>query len=536
MNRLLIGVVAAAAIWAGACGGGGGTITPPPPMGKFTNASLNGTYAFVTSGEAFSNGATSATPFTRTGSFSANGSGAIQGGVYDVVQIGGSTVSAIPITGGTYSVSADGRGTITFNVTSNGAPTTINFSIVLTSGSSGPPAIASGGLMMDETANGNQASTGSGNFILQNSADFASGVSGTYVFDFTGADTGMSPESLVGRFAASGGVITAGIEDANDAATLTSGGITGSFTPDPTFNATSGRGTAVIANQNYVFYVVDSNRVRFISNNNATAGLGPMLTGDAVLQASVPASPSGSFVFLVSGASANGGLTRVGRFTVSGTTVSKILLDENDATTENEFNTFTSTTPSINYDTTTGRGVVSFSASSIRAYSFVFYLSSSATGVIQDVSPSDSTTPTNQVADGSIAAQAAGPFSGSNITGPYAMNWSGLVTANGSISSTDEEDFLSQVNVSSLNLSGAGDIFQFTGLTLTTNFGTGGSINFNGGDGTGDDGKAVDMTVIVGQPHVDMVVYIVSPQLAFFANRDNNGTQRIVAGVMQAQQ
>jgi hypothetical protein len=33
-----------------------------------------------------------------------------------------------------------------------------------------------------------------------------------------------------------------------------------------------------------------------------------------------------------------------------------------------------------------------------------------------------------------------------------------------------------------------------------------------------------------------MVVYIVSPQLAFFENSNNNGTQRLVAGVLEAQQ
>src|SRR5207253_11059626 len=83
-------------------------------------SSLNGTYAFVTSGEAIASGATSATPFSRTGSFTANGSGVIQGGVYDLVDAGGtSTTSSAPnpIMGGSYTVSADGRGTLTFNVT-----------------------------------------------------------------------------------------------------------------------------------------------------------------------------------------------------------------------------------------------------------------------------------------------------------------------------------------------------------------------------------------------------------------------------------
>jgi hypothetical protein len=536
MKRVLTAALTAAALWAAACSSGGGsTINPPPPTGKYTLASLKGTYAFVTSGEVITS--TSGTPIAlaRTGSFIANGSGAIQGGVYDLVNSGGmSTTSTqpIPITGGSYTANADGRGTLTLNVTSSGGPATINFAIVLTS--------TSGGLMIDETATGTQASTGSGNFILQNTTSLGiSNISGSYVFDFSGQDSGQSPQSLIGQFnATNAGVITGGFEDANDGGALNTGSMApGNLTADAANMATSGRGTATIEGQTYAFYIVDANRVRFISINST--GIGPMLTGDAVLQSNIPANLTainGGFAFLVAGSTANGGLIRVGRFTVSGSAVSKILMDVNNAAaTYNEFTSFTN--PSITYDSATGRGVVSFQASTLNVFAFVFYLSSTSSGVIQDVSPSDNTTPASQVADGSIALQSGSPFSGSNITGPYAMNWSGLVTAGGNIGSTDEEDLLSQVTVSSLNLSGTSDIFQFTGLSLHTDVGTSGSINFNGGDGAGDDLKPVFMTVSLSNvTPIHMVVYIVSPQIAFFANRDNNGTPRIVAGVLEAQQ
>jgi len=190
MNRFFTALVAAATLWIAACSNGGSTITPPPPSGKYSTSSLNGTYAFVTSGEAITSGAAAATPFSRTGSFTANGSGVIQGGVYDLVNAGGSSTASsapIPIMGGSYTVNADGRGTLTFNVTSNGTPATINFAIVLTS--------TSGGFMMDQTGSANQASTGSGNFVLQNSSAFAAGVSGSYVFDFTGVNRSSPPAS-----------------------------------------------------------------------------------------------------------------------------------------------------------------------------------------------------------------------------------------------------------------------------------------------------------------------------------------------------
>jgi len=533
MKRFLTAAVAAASLWGVACSSHGSTIAPPPPTGKYSTASLNGTYAFVTSGEVITSGGVSATPFARTGSFIANGSGGITGGVYDVVNAGGSsTTTSAPIAimaGSGYTVNADGRGTLTFNINSAGVPTTVSFGIILTS--------TRDGLMMDETATNNQASTGSGNFVLQNTTSFGTAVAGSYVFDVSGLDGNQpsGPESLVGQFAASAGVISSGVEDANDNFTLTNGSISGSFTPDPANSSTSGRGTATIAGQTYAFYVVDSTRIRLLSTN--AGGTGPMLIGDAVSQPAVPAAPSGSFAFLVGGSTANGGLTRVARFDVSGGTVSKLLMDVNNAGTETEFGPSALTNASMNYDTTTGRGIVSFQSSSTSPYSFVFYLSSASNGVIQEVSPNDNTNPTFAVADGTISGQSGGPFTSSNITGPYAMNWSGLVTSGGSFANQDEEDLLAQQTVTSLNFTGTFDLFQFTGLTLQIDRGSTGSINFNGGDGTGGDGKSATMNVdLSNTSEIHMVVYLVNPQLAFFTNRDNNGAQRIVAGILKAQQ
>lgn len=534
MNRLITALVAAAALWTAACGGGGATINPPPPTGKYSTASLNGTYAFVTSGEVLN--ATSAVSMVRAGSFAADGTGHITGGVEDV-NASGTVSSASTITGGSYTVNADGRGTLTLNVVATGFNSAINFGITLTS--------TSGGLMIDETTTG-QVSTGSGNFVKQTGPFATTTVNGTYVFDFSGLDSAGAPASIVGEFPTANGSITAGgVDDENDGGTLTASGTvvsTSGFTSDPQNPGTLssfGRGVVIINGETYAFYIVDSTRVRLISIGASGGATPDMLTGDAVLQPSVPPAPSGSFAFLVAGSdlAARNGLIRVGRFDVSGTTVSKILLDVNDAAQENEYPTFTSSTPTLNYDTTTGRGIVSFSASTLLKYSFVFYLSSSTSGVIQDVSPSDSSISVSQVADGSIAAQTGGPFSTSNITGPYAMNWSGLVTSGGSLGNTDEEDFLAQETVKSLNLSGTYDLFQFTGPSLGTDLGSTGSINFNGGDGSGGDGKSVSMVVNLSNASpIKMVVYIVNPQLAFFVNTNQSGAPRIVAGVLQAQQ
>src|SRR5262249_15195566 len=184
--------------------------------------------------------------------------------------------------------------------------------------------------------------------------------------------------------------------------------------------------------------------------------------------------------FLVAGASANGGLIRAARFDVSGGTVGKLLMDVNNAGSENEVCPSALTNASTNYDSTTGRGLVSFRSSTVNVYSFVFYLSSASSGVMQEVSPND-TSPAFAVADGSILAQSGSPFTSSNITGPYAMNWSGLVTSGGSFANQDEEDLLAQQTVKSLNFTGSYDLFQFTGLTLNLDRGSTGSRNFSSG-------------------------------------------------------
>ena len=518
MKRFLFALTAVAALWSSACGGSGSNVQPPPPAGKYSLASLTGQYAFVTSGEVFASGNTAPAPLARVGSFVADGKGNITGGVEDV-NVAGSPSLALQVTSGSYTVSANGRGTLTLIL----GQSTLDFGMTLTS--------TSDGLMIDETSNTNQASTGSGNFIKQQSTPFAlSDIAGPYVFDFPGQDVNNNAESFIGEFIASNGVIPTGFFDDNVNGTLTSGNMTpGTIAQDPGNVSTLsnfGRGVALIAGQNYVFYIVDSTRVRFLSTDKG------MLSGDAVAQANIPNNLNGGFAFLVGGSSPNGGLTRVGRFNATGSAVTNILMDINDAGSERQSNTFSNA--SVTLDAANpGRGLVSFQDSSL-TYTFVFYLSSPNSGVIQDVSPSSTANVARDTADGSIELQSASPFTGANISGTYAMNWSGLVVAGGSFSVEDEEDLLAQATVSNLTLTGAADLFQFTSTTLTPAFdlGVGGTINING-DGTSSNGMTVNLTA--ANP-INFVVYFVTPQLAFFANKDNSGAQRIVAGILKAQQ
>jgi len=268
-----------------------------------------------------------------------------------------------------------------------------------------------------------------------------------------------------------------------------------------------------------------------------------MLSGDAVAQVTpAPASLSGGFVFIVAGTDFTSGITRVGRFTVNGSSLSNVHVDTNEAGSKFIL-TDTVTSASITPDPANpGRGTGTFTDPAFpnAPFTFVFYLSSPTSGVIQETTVTLANNLAVDVADGSIAAQTGSPFTSTNISGTYALSWSGLSSPQNN-SPIDEEDFVAQVIVSGLAVTGAGDLFQFSNGTLQTNVVAAGPIAING-DGTGDNTSTTRNTMTLKltsskSETLDFVIYFASPQLAFFADKDNNqGTTRIVAGVLKVQQ
>src|SRR5438270_13428609 len=100
--------------------GGGNSINFPPPQGSFTNANLNGPYAFSYTGS-------DAGGFLAVaGSFQADGNGHITSGTQDINS--GAAVRTNASITGTYTVRADGRGSATLN--SPAGNTTIDFVLV----------------------------------------------------------------------------------------------------------------------------------------------------------------------------------------------------------------------------------------------------------------------------------------------------------------------------------------------------------------------------------------------------------------------
>src|SRR5260221_11818179 len=522
MNRLALFLSLVAALFAAACGGSGSVVTPPPPVGGFTTASLKGQYAFSMSGSDVSGAF-----FARIGSFIADGNGNITSGVEDV-NIPGSPTQTIPYTASTYSVQADGRGTV--NLTNSTG--TLSFSITLLSPAQG---------LIVQT-DPSLVATASGSFYLQNANLFNSaGLSGNYVFDVSGLDTSGGPDSIVGQFISNGnGSITSGLLNENDCAVLVSAApftIGANYAMDATYGSTFGRATvSFVANgtpYNYALYIVDATRARMIEiNSNA------LTVGDAISQSSVPSSNTnfnGNFAFLLSGSGNRSALTRIGRFTANGSgALNNIFADTNDGGTAAKVpdGSLSATTYAIDTaNVGTGRGTLTFKDSKLGTFSFVFYLSSSSGGIIQDVGA-------NQVADGTLALQAGAPFSNSSLAGDFGLNFSGLST-NGTLNATGEEDYIGHINFASTTSNNVTGTVDFTEFSSNQGLFTNVVLSCNGltvgGDGTTSSGTRNALTLTLsGNPSstLHFLPYFVNSQTMYVAGTDSN---RVISGTITAQ-
>ena len=430
MRRLILFLSTSAALIAAACGGST-VVPPPPPTGNFSNSSLKGQYTFSMAGEDL-NGFSIA----RVGSFIADGAGKISGALEDVNDEG-AAVQTVSFDGGSYSIDANGHGTMQF---SQGATVVLQFSIVLSSTSQGQ--------LVQTDLN----ATSSGNFTLASAttpATFSlSQINGNYVFDVSGVEslqTGDVGLSIIGQFKTNGSTVSGGVLDENAGQAGPSGPLViasgNSYQLDPSNgNGTNfGRGTISItaggSTLNFVFYIVDATRFKLLEVDQ-----GLLTSGDAILQGTVPTQSSGftgSFAMLVGGSDTNGPLAEVGRFTADGSqNLNNVFVDLHDPALMP--NTITNpASPVYQIDTTnagSGRGTMSFSTtvSNLGQFNFVFYLISPTQAFIQDTSAS-------VVADGSFEAQTGGPFTASSVAGNYAVGWSGV-----SLSFAFEEDFLGQ--------------------------------------------------------------------------------------------
>jgi hypothetical protein len=502
MRRVFHAAAIALAGYLGACGGSGSSVTAPPPTGNFSNASLNGQYAFSMSGVDLNSGAFIA----RIGSFSADGQGHITTGLEDVLDLGsGNPASQVTFSTGTYQIQANGRGLIVLNVSTGGA---LQLSASLQSSKQGY-LVQTDGL----------AST-SGSLELQTPLQFsANAIKGKYVFDFSGisfAGTTPSLISLIGQFGTDGnGNVTGGTADVNDSSFAPTGATAlpaSTYQLDTNGNgANFGRGTMTLDGRTFAFYIVDNTRVELLEEDQLGGTSGP-----AILQTGTIATQNsgfnGSFAFLSGGSQTTGNfgpVARVGRFAADGSGgIGAISFFEN-----NDGNT-TQVTPSSGISSTSyaidtsnagsGRGTFTFHNSSVGTVTYVFYLSSPTRAVIQDVSAA-------VVTDGTMVSQSATSFTTASLAGNYSFNWSGVELVSPSPFDENYVGQYVQTSAATSNIAGVVDYAQLGLNTINTN-----GVTLNAGvSGTltiaGDGTQSNTYKIVIGGPSaftVNFVAYL----------------------------
>jgi hypothetical protein len=278
----------------GGGGGGGGNQ-------NFSKASLKGQYAFTLRGVG--------TPdqinpflFVEGGVFTADGNGTLTTITDDFIE--NSTAGLNIQATGTYFVNPDGSGELTFTF---GPGNTAKYRITLSDDSHF--------YMVEDEGFNTSAGTGE----KQDTAAFASVPSGTFVLQTHDlGSSGFLNNSKVGVTSWTAGNIL-GTGDVLIGGTLSSVTITGTAQAP---SSTTGRGSATITDDtgtsHYVYYVVNSGKLRFL-NVDALTSLG---LGVAEAQAAGPfsaASFSGSYVFGSAGETNNvDGIHTVGRIQSDG--------------------------------------------------------------------------------------------------------------------------------------------------------------------------------------------------------------------------
>jgi hypothetical protein len=516
VRRWGLAIVAIVPMGLVACGGSSG-VQPPPQSGPFSNASLHGQYAFSMSGVDLTGAYTG-----QVGTFTADGSGNITGGLEDALNLSsGQPASLVSFTGGSYQVQENGTGAITLEAAGGGG---LQLSVAMQTTSTG--------FLIQTDLN----ATSSGMFNLQTSADFnAAALGNAYVFAASGvsfAGVNAAPISLVGKVVGDGnGTITGGLMDTNDGSATAPSGATviapGTYALDTNGNGSNfGRGTMAFNGRTFAFYIVDTTHFKLLEDDAPGASV-----GDALQQsANVPmqnAQFTGSFVYLIAGLSvlgSQGPVTRAARFTADGNGgLGAVSLDDNNGgnhTHVSQGSNISAATYAIDTaNAGSGRGTFTFRDSSAGTFSDVIYLISPTQAVVQETSR-------GIIGTGPMNAQAEGPFTLSEGAGTFVSNWNG-VQLGSSTAVPYEEDYVNQYTLtseSSSNIAGETDYVEL-GLSqknLYTNVGLGGTLTINN-DGTANN---LYKFALNGSPSItiNFQAYFVNSNTVYMVCSDSNRT------------
>jgi hypothetical protein len=485
-----------------------------PPTGGFSNSNLSGTYAFSTVGADVNSGI-----IAIAGTFTANGSGGITGGTIDVMEPAGPVgiSPALSVTGGNYSVGADGRpesssGVITLATSSEG---TFIFDYVLSS--------TNGGLITYFSPNAGDGGSGSGTFQLQTSVTQSSIDGQSYAFNVTGnSATGNEPPfAMAGALTldANGnvGITTTGVEDINNdedavcgasGCTITSGSIQLSTTAGAPGTASIGSSLGTF---HFDVYPVSPTQLIFIETDTSFTTI-----GNAFTQASFP---SGNNVFSVSGYdySAGAALAAVGLLVTNGSggITNSSTEDVNDAGTATEVTGYTGSysTPSGGRSVVSLTGFVNAGSLGCPSCQFAAYPSSGGTFLLE--------IDDGGITDGVVYAQGASPTFASGQG--YGLNLTGE-----NLAASAKEDDIAEFTNTSGALAGLID-YDDQG---TTSFGS----TYTGtyaADTTGIPGRGTVTTATPGTTGYGMATYVVDSSTSVAVVNDGSGM--IALGTLQTQ-
>jgi hypothetical protein len=273
-NRLFLSLALPALAFLVGCGGSSNHPVPPP-TGGFSNSNLKGTYVFTANGfDALNNGVTSGNFLIMAGTLNADGSGGIASGNLEINSTETGLIS-VPITGGSYSISSDGRGIASLTA-NTGLPNKTRLDFVLTSNNHG--------LVTEFDGNGG----GSGTLDLQTST--SQPAAGTYVFNLTGTGALGAPLATVGAVALDASGNATGNQDLNNNGTYTALSIgSGSSV------LAGSPGSATLGSFSFDVYSIDATHLKFIETDSQG-----FLAGDLFSQTSTTF-PSGAIAFTMSG-------------------------------------------------------------------------------------------------------------------------------------------------------------------------------------------------------------------------------------------
>jgi hypothetical protein len=302
------------------------------------NAELNGNYAFTFTGIRGTGSISSV--FAAVGRFTADGAGNLTNGELDTNDAGGG--AAAQSFTGTYSIGADGRGVMTFNI--GGGSAKLAFAMM-----------ANGNAQFIEfDASGGAGTIGSGTMEKADTTAYSTArITGNYAFGAAGLDNVNNRAAIEGRFTSNGtGALTNAAGDVN--AYGTDYPMTFTAANYTVSNTATGRGTMNLAftfggtpdSLNFVFYIVNSGKL-FVMESDTITTATPLLNG-VVVQQQIPAggftnaSLNGNMVIYLTGLSMCGSASGVpkagaGLLTANGSGSFSLTYDENYCRAPNSF-------------------------------------------------------------------------------------------------------------------------------------------------------------------------------------------------------